>query len=67
MNFPECSPYEPNPIHDSKLLFINPSFLLNSYIEKHRPSHLVLYSQFLDDSQVRSVLEKSGFKEVIYY
>jgi hypothetical protein len=64
MKFPECSPYEVNPISDSKLLFINPSYFMQTWLEKYNPSHIVVYNQFLRDEKVVNVLNEYNFAEV---
>ncbi len=64
MDFPKCSPYELSPIHDSKLLFINPSFALDTHEKRFNPSHLLVYSQFLNDKKFTAMLEVLGYKEV---
>ena len=64
MKFPECSPYEKNEINDSKLLFINPAYFMQNWLEQSKPSHIVLYNHFLEDKNVIDVLEKYNYKEV---
>jgi len=67
IKFPTCSPYEENEINDSKLLFINPSYFIHNWVQEYQPSHVVLYSEFLENEQVVQTLKENNFAEVKFY
>jgi len=64
ISFPECSPYEENPINDSKLLFVNPEYFIYNSLLKYKPSHILIYNSLLQDEKVQRLLKKNSYKEI---
>lgn len=64
MRFPGCSPYEESEINDSTSLFLDSDYFIERWLNEYKPTHVVLYNQFLRDGNAGQILEDLNYKEV---